>query len=165
MPKQLGNETAYLDTPIEYHAFNSKRSVHQPKKPALRPLWRARHRVPLKKCSEMIEEIGCPSAEHSLDRIDVHGHYEPGNIKWSTKTEQARNRQNAVATIDGQTKPLKEWCEILGIKYHTVYMRMRRRKIQLTKFSSSFICGRSYLPYRPSSSCRASRSRSSMLFW
>ena len=89
----------------------------------------------------MIEEIGLrPSAEHSLDRIDVHGHYEPGNIKWSTKTEQARNRQNAVvATIDGQTKPLKEWCEILGIKYHTAYMRMRRRKISADEAISSFL--------------------------
>ncbi len=29
----------------------------------------------------------------SIDRIDTNGHYEPGNAKWSTPTEQARNRR------------------------------------------------------------------------
>ena len=142
MPKQLGNETAYLDTPIEYHAFNSAKGRCTNPKNQHYALYGGRGiEFRLKNVLEMIEEIGLrPSAEHSLDRIDVHGHYEPGNIKWSTKTEQARNRQNAVAaTIDGQTKPLKEWCEILGVKYHTAYMRMRRRKISADEAISSFL--------------------------
>jgi hypothetical protein len=29
----------------------------------------------------------------SLDRIDVNGNYEPGNVKWSTSKEQRRNRR------------------------------------------------------------------------
>ena len=28
-----------------------------------------------------------------LDRIDNDGHYETGNVRWSTKLEQARNRR------------------------------------------------------------------------
>lgn len=34
-----------------------------------------------------------PSADHSLDRIDNSKGYEPGNVRWATKIEQASNRR------------------------------------------------------------------------
>jgi hypothetical protein len=32
-----------------------------------------------------------PSEKHTVDRLDPNGNYEPGNVKWSDKTEQSIN--------------------------------------------------------------------------
>lgn len=38
--------------------------------------------------------------EYTLDRIDVLGHYEPGNVRWATWSEQNRNRRHGVEACD-----------------------------------------------------------------
>lgn len=41
-----------------------------------------------------LTEVGKrPTPKHSIDRIDVNGHYEIGNVRWATATEQMANRR------------------------------------------------------------------------
>lgn len=62
----------------------------------------------------------------TLDRIDTNGNYEPGNCRWATVLEQARNARRVVMlTVDGVTRPLVEWAEQTGISPRTMKMRVR----------------------------------------
>jgi hypothetical protein len=46
-----------------------------------------------KSIEDFIDAIGWPpSKNHTLDRINNDGHYEKGNVRWATWSEQALNR-------------------------------------------------------------------------
>lgn len=66
-----------------------------------------------------------PTPQHSLDRIDNHGNYEPGNCHWATRTEQMRNTRGVrLLTHDGLTLTMSAWAERTGIKYGTIVSRL-----------------------------------------
>ncbi len=66
-----------------------------------------------------------PSAEHSIERIDNDGDYEPGNCFWATTLEQGQNtRKTRRLTHNGETHGLNEWARILGITHGTLKWRL-----------------------------------------
>jgi len=68
-----------------------------------------------------------PSQKHSLDRVNVNGHYTPGNCRWATATQQNRNtRGNSRLTFRGKTLPLAEWAERLAVDDSLVRQRIRK---------------------------------------
>jgi hypothetical protein len=66
-----------------------------------------------------------PSPNHSLDRFpDPYGNYEPGNVRWATREEQARNKRNTKRlTYNGVTLTVKEWAAKLQIPYNRIMLR------------------------------------------
>ena len=77
---------------------------------------------------EFLKEIGKkPTPKHTLDRIDNQGHYEPGNVRWATYTQQANNKSTTVMlTLNGETKPITEWFPRNSIGYRKMLYLLRK---------------------------------------
>lgn len=60
-----------------------------------------------------------------IDRIDNDGHYEPGNVRWSTRQENSSNRRtNRDLTYLGKTQTLAAWAVEYGMPKIRLWQRI-----------------------------------------
>jgi len=75
-----------------------------------------------------LAHIGPRPAPHlTLERIDNAKGYEPGNVRWTTHTEQARNtRRNRHVTVRGERMTVAEAAARFGLPKATLLGRLAR---------------------------------------
>lgn len=75
-----------------------------------------------------LEDMGeRPSKEHTLDRIDVNGDYEPSNCRWATHHTQSNNRRdNVFLDVNNERLTVSEFSVKYNINRSSVAYELKR---------------------------------------
>lgn len=81
-----------------------------------------------------LEDMGKkPTPNHSLDRIDNNGDYEPSNCKWSTLQEQSNNKRTSrFITHQGVTNTLFQWSVIFKTSAGNLHRMLSKKSFDDT---------------------------------
>jgi len=68
-----------------------------------------------------------PTPKHTLDRIDNNGNYEPGNVRWATRSEQLLNQRTRstaeILELGCFYGTINDWAKALNLVRQTLYFR------------------------------------------
>ncbi len=142
-----GKPSHGLSRSVEYRAWQTMRlRCHVPTNPAFKDYGARGITVCtrwLRDPRAFLADVGAKPAPHyEIDRIDNDGGYwcgrpecsecgpagRPCNVRWATRSQNCRNRRsNKMVTYRGETKPLTEWIEALGLAPHAAAIQARFR--------------------------------------
>lgn len=78
-----------------------------------------------------IKDMGHPAPKMTLERVDNNKGYSPGNCRWATQAEQARNKRGVrLITWNGKIKCLTDWAKELKLSHNGLKKRLRHRSFE-----------------------------------
>lgn len=79
------------------------------------------------KFENFLEDMGERPENTTLDRRNNNEGYTKANCRWATIAEQNTNQRPRKNTVYYDGKTLREWVDILNVKYATLHARLRSK--------------------------------------